>query len=142
MDGTRKPAAPASVVGESQSVNNSDEIFGDAETFTITTPWLSSQTIKTPTVTANVYAAISGDNGALLLLNNSSTAMTLNINTGLGLSPGQRIDIIQTGSGQVTIGGTATVNGTPGLKLRAIYSSATLICVSTNTYIVVGDLSA
>lgn len=142
MDGARKPAAPASTVSESQSSGDRDIVFGNGETFTITTPWLSSQTIKTPTIISNGYAAVSDDNGALLLLNNSSTAMTLNINTGLGLSPGQRIDIIQTGSGQVTVGGTATINGTPGLKLRAIYSSATLICVSTNTYIVVGDLSA
>jgi hypothetical protein len=129
-------------MGGTQNVNDSGRVFGDAETFIVTTPWLSSQTIKTPTITSNAYAAISEDNGALLLLDNSSTAMTLNINTGLGLSPGQRIDIIQTGAGQVTIGGTATINGTPGLKLRARYSSVTLICVSTNAYIAVGDLSA
>jgi hypothetical protein len=68
--------------------------------------------------------------------------MTLNVNTGIGLSAGQRIDMVQTGSGQVTVAGTATTNATPGKKFRAQYSAATLICTSTNNYILVGDLSA
>jgi hypothetical protein len=37
---------------------------------------------------------------------------------------------------------STTVNGTPGLKLRARYSAATLICLASNTYLLVGDLSA
>jgi len=34
------------------------------------------------------------------------------------------------------------VNGTPGLKLRAQYSAATLLCVGADTYVLLGDLSA
>jgi len=104
--------------------------------------WTTAQTVSTPTITTNAYAVVSGDNGKILLLNNSSTAMTLNVNTGIGLSAGQRIDMVQTGSGQVTVAGTATTNATPGKKFRAQYSAATLICTSTNNYILVGDLSA
>jgi hypothetical protein len=36
----------------------------------------------------------------------------------------------------------ATVNGTPGLKLRAQYSTASLVCLAADTYLLVGDLAA
>lgn len=57
---------------------------------------------------------------------------------------GTQITILQTGSGQTTIGAGAgvTVNATPGLKLRAQWSSVTLIKRATNTWVAVGDLQA
>jgi hypothetical protein len=57
---------------------------------------------------------------------------------------GTSIDILQTGAGQVTIAGAVgvTVNATPGLKLRTQWSSATLMKRATDSWIVVGDLTA
>lgn len=57
---------------------------------------------------------------------------------------GQRMEVIQTGGSQVTIAGSSgvTVNGTPGLKLRAQWSAATIIKRAANTFVVIGDLSA
>jgi hypothetical protein len=47
------------------------------------------------------------------------------------------------GTGQVTVAADGvTLNGTPGLKLRARYSSGTLYCIGTNLYVLIGDLSA
>jgi hypothetical protein len=68
----------------------------------------------------------------------------LTVNTGLGLTAGQRIDFIQIGAGQVTIDGTATVSGNPTTKkLRGQYSAATLIkATATDTFYLVGDLAA
>ena len=57
------------------------------------------------------------------------------------IGTGARIDLLQVGAGQVTVGGTATINGTPTLKLRTQYSAATLICVASNSYVLVGDLA-
>jgi hypothetical protein len=56
---------------------------------------------------------------------------------------GQRVEIVQTGSSQVTISGVSgtTVNGTPGLKLRAQWSGATIIKRAANTFVVLGDLA-
>ena len=75
-----------------------------------------------------------------------STAQTLTIpaNSSVAYPVGTSIDVIQTGSGQVTIAGAGgvTVNATPGLKLRAQWSSATLFKRATDTWIVMGDLSA
>jgi hypothetical protein len=64
------------------------------------------------------------------------------VNGSLDLSTGQRIDVFQTGEGQVTfVASSATVNGTPSLKLRAQYSAATVFCTGADTYIVIGDLA-
>jgi hypothetical protein len=59
---------------------------------------------------------------------------------------GTQITVLQTTSTQVTIQaitpGTTTVNGTPGLKLRTQWSSATLIKRGVNLWVAIGDLSA
>lgn len=56
---------------------------------------------------------------------------------------GQRVEVIQTGASQVTIaaGSGVTVNATPGLKLRAQWSGATIIKRAANTFVVLGDLA-
>jgi hypothetical protein len=56
---------------------------------------------------------------------------------------GTSFDIFRANTGNVTIAGSgATVNGTPGLKLRARYSSATLFKRAANTWVLIGDLTA
>jgi hypothetical protein len=54
------------------------------------------------------------------------------------------LDILQVGTGQVTIAGASgvTVNSTPGLKLRAQWSSVTLLKRASDSWIVFGDTSA
>lgn len=56
---------------------------------------------------------------------------------------GQRVEVIQTGASQVTIaaGSGVTINATPGLKLRAQWSGATIIKRAANTFVVLGDLA-
>lgn len=98
----------------------------------------SSQTIDAKT--AN-YTLVNSDAGKVITMD-SSSALTLTVNSSLGLSVGQRIDIIQLGTGQVTVSASSTtVNATPGLKLRARYSGASLLCTASNTYILAGDLT-
>jgi hypothetical protein len=59
---------------------------------------------------------------------------------------GTQITVLQTTGTQATIQavtpGTTTVNGTPGLKLRTQWSSATLIKRGVNLWVAIGDLSA
>jgi hypothetical protein len=77
---------------------------------------------------------------------NKATATTITIptNATVAYPVGTSIDILQVGAGQVTIAGAAgvTVNATPGLKLRTQWSSATLFKRATDTWVVMGDLSA
>jgi hypothetical protein len=78
----------------------------------------------------------------MVTLNNAS-AVTVTVGTSLGLSAGQSIDLLSLGAGIVTVAaGGATLNGTPGLKLRTQYSVASLFCIATNSYVLIGDLSA
>jgi hypothetical protein len=74
----------------------------------------------------------------------SAATLTIPTNSSIAYPVGTTIDIIQTGSGQITIAGAAgvTVNATPGLKLRTQWSSATLLKRAENTWLVYGDLTA
>ena len=65
-------------------------------------------------------------------------------NASVAYATGSQISIVQLGAGQVTVvgAGGVTVNATPGLKLRAQYSAATLIKVGTDSWLLVGDVSA
>lgn len=79
---------------------------------------------------------------------NSASANTLSIPTDAAVNfpVGTALLVVQLGVGQTTIAavtpGTTTVNGTPGLKLRTQYSTATLIKRAANNWIVSGDLTA
>jgi Major tropism determinant N-terminal domain len=82
---------------------------------------------------------------SLIEVNKASAAtITIPTNATVAYPVGTSIDILQTGAGQVTIAGASgvTVNGTPGLKLRTQWSSATLFKRATDTWVVMGDLSA
>ena len=82
---------------------------------------------------------------SLIEVNSSSaTTVTIPADGTLNFPVGTSLDILQTGSGQVTIAGAGgvTVNATPGLKLRTQWSSATLFKRAANTWVVYGDLTA
>lgn len=101
--------------------------------------WNTAQTIDNKTAS---YTAVSGDAGKLISMTVGS-GNNFTVNTSTALTAGQRIDIVQLGAGQTTIVATSvTISATPSLLLRAQYSSATLICTGSNTYILVGDLAA
>jgi hypothetical protein len=90
------------------------------------------------------YTLVLADAGKLVTLTNASAiTLTVPTNASVAYSTGQRIDLAQLGAGQVTVAaaGGVTVNGTPGLKLRAQYSAASLVKLGTNTWLLVGDLS-
>lgn len=74
----------------------------------------------------------------------SATTVTIPADAAVAFPVGTTLDIIQTGTGQVTIAGDTgvTVNATPGLKLRAQWSSVTLLKRAANSWLVFGDTSA
>lgn len=92
--------------------------------------------------TGTTYTLLSSDVNKLVTLNNSS-AITVTVPNGV-FTTGQQINLQAIGSGQVTVAsdGTTVITSTPGLKLRAQYSAATLICTSSNNFTLIGDLSA
>jgi len=111
----------------------------DASVFEIETEvTLNSQTGTT-------YTLVSADRGKLVSLANASPiTLTIPTNATTAFPTGTRIDIIQTGAGQVTVGGAGvTINSKDSnKKLSEQGSAASLIKFATDTWWLVGDLSA
>lgn len=87
------------------------------------------------------------DVAKLIVINTSSGAVSITINNSLWLAAGQSIDFAWVGAATsvtfIASGlGSGGLYGTPGLKLRTRYSAATLKCLATHQYLLVGDLSA
>ena len=89
--------------------------------------------------TGTTYTLQNSDNGKTVTCSNAS-AIAVSANT--GLTAGFWCHIIQIGAGQVTVGGSATLHSSNGLKTRAQYSVLTLVYMgSTDTYVLGGDSS-
>jgi hypothetical protein len=101
--------------------------------------------LATNAQTGTTYTTVLADQGKIVELNNASAiTLTVPTNASVAYPTGTQINLLQTGAGQVTIAGAGgvTVNATPGLKLRAQWSSATLLKRNTDTWVLLGDLSA
>lgn len=86
------------------------------------------------------YTILTSDLGKTIEMSGGGT---LTITDSSSFPVGFAVDVLQTGSSQVTIAGNGfTPNATPGLKLRAQWSSATIIKRALNSWVVLGDLSA
>ena len=91
------------------------------------------------------YTLVLADANKIVEMNvASSNDLTVPLNSSVAFDIGTEINILQTGAGQTTIvaAGGVTINATPGLKLRAQWSSATLIKRATDTWVAIGDLVA
>jgi hypothetical protein len=90
------------------------------------------------------YTLVLSDKDKLIEMNSSSAnTITVPLNSSEAFPVGSQINILQTGTGQTTIApvsGGVTINATPGLKLRARWSSATLIKRAENVWVLAGDL--
>lgn len=103
--------------------------------------------LESPIVTnaqTTSYTLVLSDAGKLIEINNSSaTTLTIPADASVPFPVGTKIDVIQTGAGQITIAGSGfTPNATPGLKISAQWGAASLIKRGTNSWVVVGSLAA
>lgn len=123
----------------------------------LTTPALGVATATSITATSNIvyhilttstsggYTLALTDDGKIVEMNNASgTNLTVPPDSSVNFTVGSQIIILQTGAGQTTVvaGSGVTVNATPGLKLRAQWSSGVLIKRAANTWVLLGDLAA
>ena len=131
--GPKGDLGPAGATGASgtSGTNGANGSFADAQAINAKT---SSYTLSL------------SDAGKLVTASHASAAITITVPAGSSVAfpVGTHIDIARIGAASVTIAGDSgvTVNGTPGLKLRAQYSAATLIEVAADSWLLVGDLSA
>lgn len=91
------------------------------------------------------YTLALGDAGKLVTASHATNAIAITVPAGSSVAfpVGTHVDVVRLGAGNVNVTGATgvTINGTPGLNLRAQYSSATLIEVSSDSWLIVGDLS-
>jgi hypothetical protein len=95
--------------------------------------------------TGTTYTLVIGDDGKLVELNNASAiTLTVPLNSSAAFAIGAQITLLQTGAGQVTVAATGgvTIVSNPGLKLRAQYSGATLLKRGTDSWVLLGDITA
>jgi hypothetical protein len=103
-----------------------------------------SSTLVTNAQTAS-YTLVLADKDKLVEIDNASANnLTVPLNSSVAFPIGTQINILQTGAGTTTLVATGgvTLNATPGLILRARWSSVTLIKRGTDTWVAVGDLRA
>ena len=90
------------------------------------------------------HTLVLSDKDKLIEMNSSSAnTLTVPLDSSQAFQIGSQINILQTGTGQTTIAPVNSgviINATPGLKLRARWSSATLIKRAENIWVLVGDL--
>jgi hypothetical protein len=117
---------------------------------TVTT--IAGLTLTAPVVNLSIneqtgtsYTVALSDNGKLVTLSNAEAiTVTVPTNDSAAYATGSQINLVQLGAGTVSVVGDSGVSvlGTPGLNFRAQYSSATLVKINTNSWLLAGDLSA
>lgn len=137
-------SAPAALdtLNELAAALNDDASF--ATTVTNSLADKSDKLITTNEQTGTSYTLVLSDSAKLIELNNAAAiTLTVPTNASVAFPVGTKIDLLQTGAGQVTVGGAGvTINATPGLKLSGQWSSASLVKRATDTWVLIGNLSA
>lgn len=138
-------------IGDGTTAWNSEPYIGAGDVTLTGTQTLTNKTLTAPVITIATsaqtasYTLVLTDQSDLVEISNASAnTLTVPLNSSVAFPVGTTITVLQTGAGQTTITptGGVTINGTPGLKLRAQWSSATLIKRAENTWVAIGDLSA
>jgi hypothetical protein len=141
----------------SGTISQFNTALSDADFATIAgTETLTNKTLTAPVInlalnaqTSTTYTFALADNGKLITASTSATqTYSIPTNATAAFPIGTQINIIQIGSGQVTISaassGTTTVASAGATstapKLRVQFSSATLLKANTDLWYVVGDI--
>lgn len=147
----------SSQTGKALRVNSSagSQTFAISPNGTVTWPDGSTQNTSSSLAslsinaqTGTTYQFVASDAGKLVTLTNANPiTVTVASNATVPFLVGAQVNLAQYGAGQVTVVGASspnpvTINATPGLKTRAQYSSATLIQIATDEWLLVGDISA
>jgi hypothetical protein len=134
------------VAGYSAPTLGSTSIASGATVTTIDGLTLTGPVINLATSAQTAsYTLVLSDNSKLVeMLSASTNSLTVPLNSSVAFPVGAQINILQTGVQQTTVvpANGVTINASPGLKLRGQWSAATLIKRATDTWVLVGDLSA
>jgi len=91
------------------------------------------------------YTLSYSDINRLINISSSNpTTLTIPSNSSVPFPIGTKIDILQSGSGQVTASAMngVTINGSPGLKLSEQWAAATVIKLDTDSWVLIGNITS
>ena len=106
--------------------------------------WVNSvprQNITNSSLTT--YGVTSANSGNMIVLD-SSSAVSVNLGTWTDANIGEKVDIVQKGTGQVTItvsGAVSVVSPSNSVTTRVRYSTVTATCIGANLFLLSGDLA-
>ena len=137
--------ATASGTVTSIAAGTNDYVLTSDSTATKGVKWAPAPTTSlnlTLNAKTGSYTLLSSDINKLVTVN-SASASTITVPNGV-FTVGQQINVSSLGNGLVTIDsdGTTVLRYAVGSILRTKYSTATIICIATNEFLLVGDLSA
>jgi hypothetical protein len=95
--------------------------------------------------TGTTYTLVAADAGKMVTLTNAAAiALTIPTNASVAFPVNTRIDLLQYGAGQVTVGGAGVTINSSGakLKLTGQYSGGSLWKKATDTWVLIGDLAS
>ena len=107
--------------------------------------WAYKPNVVTNAQTGTTYTLVLTDAGKLVEMSNAAAiTLTVPTNATTAFPTGTQIDLLQTGAGQVTVGGAGVTLQSEGskLKLKGQYAAATLIKRATDTWVLIGNTSA
>lgn len=124
------------------AVNGQVSFLQDTESleFWNGTDWVSVSNSTLNTQAGTAYTLTASDAGKLVRFT-SASAVTLTIGT--AILPGQRVDLLRDGTGAVswTAGGGTVLAVGGATSINGQYGAATLLCVGSNDYRVVGRIA-
>lgn len=130
------PGIATNAVGTSQIAN-------EAVTYAKLASNVKNLSFNTITIGSNYTFVLSDADNVLVLFNNSSSmTATVPTNTSVAFPIGCQIQILRVGSAPIqVIGDTGvTVRTTDGSYIRTQYSSATIVKLNTNEWVLIGDV--
>ena len=148
--GIKWSALPTASTGGAGTVQLNDGYASTSTTLAPTANALKSvydlserKALTINTQSGTTYTLVATDADSKMVQFTSSSSVTLTVPPSI-FTAGQQINLTRYGTGSLTVvgGSGITVNGTPGLLLRAQYSAATLVCIDSTTFVLYGDLSA
>jgi hypothetical protein len=138
-------ATPAS--GDIEGVTAGTGLSGGGTSGTVTLSFdyaVGNQAIENAQ-TGTTYTLALSDAGKMVTLTNASPiTLTIPTNATIAFPTNTRIDILQYGAGQVTVGGAGVTINSSGskLKLTGQYSGASLWKKATDTWVLIGDIAS
>lgn len=144
-----KQAANANVstteLGYLDGVTSAIQTQIDAKASTSSVSAKRDKILTRSTSTGTSYTLVLGDAYTMVTLTNGSAiTLTVPLNSSVAYDIGTEIHLLQGGAGQVTVAGASgvTVVATFGLKLRTQWSAATLVKLTADSWVLIGDTAA